>query len=142
MDRAYAAANGLDQYGLVSSGQASRTLANDPRGDLLTDGSFSFAYDAEDRLVKVTGARSLDLAYDPLGRLRTTSGGNAAATTFLYDGDDLVAEYDPGSGALLRRYAHGPGVDEPLVWYEGADLGDRRYLHADERGERVAVARN
>lgn len=36
----------------------------------------------------------------------------------FYDGDRLIAEYD-GSGALKRRYVHGAGVDEPLLWYEG-----------------------
>jgi RHS repeat-associated protein len=35
---------------------------------------------------------------------------------------------------------HGPGDDEPLVWYEGAGTGDRRFLHADERGSVVAVS--
>lgn len=32
-----------------------------------------------------------------------------------------------------------PGVDEPLVWYEGAGTTDRRWLHADERGSVIAV---
>lgn len=38
-----------------------------------------------------------------------------------------------GTEAFLRRYVHGPGVDEPLVWYEGAGVGagSRRSLHAD-----------
>jgi RHS repeat-associated protein len=39
---------------------------------------------------------------------------------------------------VLRRYAHGPGVDEPVVWYEGATLGTPRWLHPDERGSIVA----
>jgi RHS repeat-associated protein len=75
----------------------------------------------------------MSLAYDPLGRLAQTTAG-ATVTRFLYEGDDLAAEYD-GSGALLRRYVHGAGVDEPLVWYEGA-LGttDKRWLHADLLG--------
>ncbi|MGE6699483.1 RHS repeat-associated core domain-containing protein [Hyphomonas sp. NPDC076900] len=34
---------------------------------------------------------------------------------------------------------HGPGIDEPLVWYEGAGLTDRRYLIADRQGSIVAV---
>jgi len=66
-------------------------------------------------------------------------------TRFLYDGDALVAEYDPGSesgtgGAVLRRYVHGVGADVPLVWYQGADLALRRYLHADHQGSIIAVA--
>ncbi len=39
----------------------------------------------------------------------------------------------------LRRTVFGPGVDEPLVWYEGAGTSDRRWLVADERGSIVAV---
>jgi RHS repeat-associated protein len=31
-------------------------------------------------------------------------------------------------------------MDEPLVWYEGSGTGDRRWLHADERGSIVAVS--
>jgi RHS repeat-associated protein len=52
----------------------------------------------------------------------------------LYDGADRIAEYDD-SGQLVRRYVHGPGTDEPLLWYEGAT---RHWLHADERGSIVA----
>jgi hypothetical protein len=50
-----------------------------------------------------------------------------------------VTEYN-SSNTVLRRYVHGPGSDEPLVWYEGAGLTDRRWLHADERGSVIAVS--
>jgi RHS repeat-associated protein len=60
-------------------------------------------------------------------------------TQFLYDGDRLVAEYD-GAGGLRRRYVHGPGVDEPLVWYEGATLTDRRWFASDRQGSIVATS--
>jgi RHS repeat-associated protein len=39
----------------------------------------------------------------------------------------------------VRRYVHGPGDDEPVVWYEGAGTADRRWLHTDERGSGGAV---
>ncbi len=81
---------------------------------------------------------SLSLAYDPLGRLAKTTVGTAV-TAFLYDGADLVAEYN-STGTLVRRYVHGSAVDEPLVWYEGSGTTDRRWLHADERGSVVAVS--
>ena len=59
----------------------------------------------------------------------------------MYDGDRLVAEYN-GAGSLLRRFVHGPGVDEPVVWYEGAGVGagSRRYLHTDHQGSVVSIA--
>ena len=90
--------------------------------------------------MSASGAKNASLAYDPLGRLyQVTSGTNASR--FAYDGDRLIAEYN-GSGALLRRYVHGPGVDEPLVWYEGSSVSsaNRRYLHANHQGSIVATS--
>jgi YD repeat-containing protein len=110
------AVNGLNQYTAV----AGVSFTHDLRGNLTSDGARSFTYDLENRLLTVTtGATTLaSMAYDPLDRLRTYTPGGVA-TDFLHDGDRLSAEYTSG-GALLRRYVHGPGVDEPLVWYEGA----------------------
>jgi RHS repeat-associated protein len=99
------------------------------------------AYDVENRLLSVSGGGpGITLTYDPLGRLRQSTSGSTVIQ-FLYDGARLVAEYS-GSGTLLRRYAHGPGIDEPIVWYEGATLGTRNYLHADERGSVIATSNN
>ncbi|PZA14116.1 hypothetical protein DNK49_23630, partial [Azoarcus communis] len=69
------------------------------------------------------------LAYDAEGRLRRTTLGGTV-TALLYDGMDVVAGYN-SSGNLQRRYVHGPGVDEPLVWYEGTGSTDKRWLYAD-----------
>jgi RHS repeat-associated protein len=104
----------------------------------------TFIYDREDRLTSATVTASqtiATLAYDPTGRLQsqqtTIGAGSPVTTRYVYDGSELVAEYD-GAGFLLRRYVHGAGQDEPLVWYEGAATADRRWLHADERGSVVA----
>ncbi|MFZ5610098.1 MAG: RHS repeat-associated core domain-containing protein, partial [Pseudomonadota bacterium] len=129
-----ATANGLNQVTQVGA----KAISHDANGNVTGDGTSGFTYDAENKLSQVTGAATLALAYDPLGRLYETAVGGGATTRFLYDGWDLVGEYD-GSGTLLRRYVHGPGVDEPLVWYEGAGTGDRRWLHADERGSIIAT---
>ncbi|WP_416183030.1 hypothetical protein [Methylicorpusculum sp.] len=48
-------------------------------------------------------------------------------TNLSYDGSDLVAEYD-NADTMLRRYVHGPGVDQPLVWYEGAVTTAKTWL--------------
>lgn len=125
--------NGLNQYTSVSG----VPLSYDARGNLVTHGSRGFVYDLENRLKSVTGGASFALSYDPLGRLRETSA-SGVVTIFLYEGDRLVAEYS-GSGTLLRRYVHGPGIDEPIMWYEGSGLADRRALHADERGSIISV---
>ena len=78
------------------------------------------------------------LVYDPLGRLVHTD--TATGTErFGYDGATMIVEYNSGN-AVARRYVHGPGTDEPLVWYEGSGTADRRWLHADERGSVIAVS--
>jgi RHS repeat-associated protein len=48
-----------------------------------------------------------------------------------------VAEYN-ASGTLLRRYVHGVGSDDPLVWFEGTGTTSPKYLLADERGSIVS----
>ncbi|QMW22469.1 RHS repeat-associated core domain-containing protein [Sandaracinobacteroides saxicola] len=127
--------NGLNQY--TTAGAV--TLSYDGRGNLIGDGASSFNYDVDNRLRNVTGARTLNLAYDPYGRLAQTWGGSSGDTRFIHDGGEIVAEYDNVTGNLLRRYVAGPGADEPLVWYEGAGTTDKRWLLSDERGSVIAV---
>ena len=50
-----------------------------------------------------------------------------------------MAEYN-GSGTLLRRYVHGPGADEPLLWYEGAGTRHAPRSLRQPSGSIVAVA--
>ena len=45
---------------------------------------------------------SIDLAYDPAGRLQETSGTGITFREMQYDGLDLIAEYN-GSGTLTAR---------------------------------------
>lgn len=112
----------------------------DCNGNLTYDGARRFTYDVENRLTSVSGASSLTLTYDPLGRLAKTV--SATATTrFLYDDSRLVGEYsDAATPVAQRRYVHGVGVDEPLVWLEGAGLTDKRWLHADRQGSIVGYS--
>ncbi|MGP1352916.1 MAG: RHS repeat-associated core domain-containing protein, partial [Parasphingopyxis sp.] len=133
------AANGLNQYTSVA-GQA---FTHDANGNLTSDGSNTYAYDNENRLTSVSGGSSAALEYDPLGRLIRISGGPSGDVRFVHDGDALVAEYS-GSGTLLARYVHGPGVDEPLVWYNGDTVsnGTRRHLLADHQGSVIGTSDN
>ncbi|ALJ11563.1 RHS repeat domain-containing protein [Sphingopyxis macrogoltabida] len=130
VDRSYVA-NGLNQ----TTSAGGTAIGYDTRGNLTSSGTDSYTYSSENLLK--TGPGSATLAYDPALRLYQTVG--TATTRFQYDGPSLIAEYN-GSNVLQRRFVHGPGVDEPLVWYEGTGLTDRRWYHADERGSIVAVS--
>ncbi len=109
-DRPYSV-NGLNQ--LTTAG--SLNLTYDGRGNLTSDGNNSYTYDNENRLI--TGPSSVTLTYDPYGRLHKTTG--TATTRMGYDGADLIAEYN-ASGSLLRRYIHGPGSDDAILWLKAA----------------------
>lgn len=127
--------NGLNQY--TAAGPAS--FSYDPNGNLTADGSSTFVYDVENRLVSASGGTTATLTYDPLGRLFRVAGATTD-TRFLYDGDEIVAEYD-ANGTLSRRYVHSDAVDDPVVQYVGAGVGSaaRSYLMPDERGSIVAL---
>ena len=135
------AINTLNQY--TSAGSTNFTYDNS--GNMTASGSDSFAYDPVNRMTSATvdGGTLYNLRYDGLGRPFRTWGNGEASTYYTYDGDALVAEYNV-SGTMLRRYIHGPGVDDPILWYEGASTAasNRQFLHADERGSITVITDN
>ncbi len=132
VDRSYTA-NGRNQ--LTAAG--STALGYDARGNLTSSGSASYGYNSENMMTSGPGGTTL--AYDPAGRLKYKVGGGVT-NYYGYDGVDLITELDPW-GAPLRRYVHGPGTDNPIVWYEGNAINSttRRFLMADERGSVVSI---
>jgi RHS repeat-associated protein len=124
--------NGLNQMTLAGA----TSIAYDGRGNLTTLGSASYSYTSENRLISGPGGASYQ--YDASGRLYQSIG-LGLTTRFQYDSTDLVAEYN-ASNVMQRRFVHGPGDDEPIVWYEGAGTSDRRWFHQDERGSVIALS--
>lgn len=124
--------NSLNQY--TTAGQAS--FGYDGRGNLTSSstpqGTNQYRYTVDNLLAQTPGG---NLIYDPLDRLITQT---ATSNILRYRGDQLTTEQS--GSTIVRRYALGAGGDEPLVWYEGSGMGDRRWLYADERGSVVAVA--
>ena len=103
--------NNLNQYTRV--GAANYT--HDKNGNLTSDGTRTYRWDAENRLTGVTipgagegaPATTVSYAYDDFHRrVKKTVG--SATTYFLWSGDRLLAEY-AGDGTLQRRYLYGTG---------------------------------
>jgi len=132
-DRDYVS-NGLNQYTVAGSLRP----AYDARGNLINAAAATYSYTPENRLATASGQASATLTYDALGRLMQYDA--PGSVRFVYDGPNLIAEVSNPSGSVLKRYVPGPSIDEPLVWYEGSGLTDRRWLHADERGSIIAVS--
>lgn len=137
---AYAYTPGAGTVSYANSGKNQVTAVGgsgvgyDGRQNITTAPTGTYGYDA---LNQLTTANSAGLVYDPTGRLNQVSTGSVA-TRFLYEGQQVVGEYD-ASGSMLRRYVPGFGVDEVATAYEGAGTADRRWLLADERQSVVSI---
>jgi RHS repeat-associated protein len=142
------APNGLNQYSSLTSASGTTNFGYDPNGNLTSDGTNTYTYDIENRLVtEVNGTVTVSLIYDPLGRLyevlKKTGTQTNSDTLFLYDGDALALEYDntKANPPVINRYVHGSNAaaDDPLVWYQGVNLNSKNWLHSDHLGSIVAV---
>jgi len=127
---------------MVGATSACPSGGYDLHQNLICDGQTNrtFTYDIENRLLTAGGSGSggnITLAYDPEGRLSSYTAGGTT-TTFLYDGVDLIAEYV--GGTVARRYIHGDGSDNPLVWLEGPGNSTIRYFYTDYHGSVIAYS--
>ncbi len=131
--------NGLNQY--TAAGSASFTY--DDNGNLTGDGTNTYAYDVENRMISaITTTGTNTIIYDPLGRLWRVTLGGLSSLQYLQDGDHIVERYgvNDTTGALNSRYVFGPGVDEPLIWYPASSPTVPRSLESDAQGSIVSVA--
>ncbi len=101
------AANGLNEY---TAAPGFSSFSYDENGNLTGDGARTYAYDSENRLIKVTQGGSIwNYVYDYLGRRVEKNGTSLTTTRYLYDGWNLLAELDV-SGNFIRRFAWGLDV--------------------------------
>src|SRR5208283_4043363 len=87
----YNADNQLTQFGSAS-------LISDADGNVTSDGTHNYTWDARGHLASISGAVSASFQYDPFGR-RVSRTVGAATTNFLYDGVNPVEELTGGVAA-------------------------------------------
>lgn len=130
------ATNALNQYPAAQIGQTAKNFTYDTDGNLTDDYAWSYAWDAENRLVSMeTDSFALSMGathmlvqfrYDYLGRrvqkrVINVSNGNQEVSSrrYLYDGWNLVAEYaapgGAGIGSLVRSYTWGLDIARSLT---------------------------
>jgi len=140
----YGAVNAVNQYAsFTPAGGSALTQSYETNGNLIGDGTWTYGYDPENRMVLADKSGSSNsYAYDPTGRRQSKNAGGTV-TNFLWDGDDLIAEYD-GSGNVQRRYVPGPAINSPIV-YEACSgtncsTPTLEYYHTDHHGSVVAMS--
>jgi RHS repeat-associated protein len=127
----------LNQYATVGAS----SLTYDTRGNLLTDGTRTLTYDTDNRLTQaVSGANTIGYLYDFAHRLALRTEG-AASVRYIYDQNwNVLADLNGATGATLRKYIHGPGVDEVLAQI-GSTTATTYYLTKDHLGSATALIR-
>jgi RHS repeat-associated protein len=116
---------------------AGTSYTYDARKNLTSDGTRTFTYDSENRLLTASAPTAVMLAYDPLGRLQTSTA-SSTTTTFLYAGSFLAAEYN--GSTVTQRYVPDPTGTEPVVWYQGSGTSTPQTIQTDELGSVIATS--
>jgi RHS repeat-associated protein len=96
----------------------------------------TLTYDVYNRLTQVqkTGLATQTYQYDDQGR-RISKTIGTATTNYLYNGDNLYAEYSTWA-TPLAGYTHGPGTDDQLI---RTTPTANQYYHKDGLGSVVAL---
>lgn len=122
----YSATNELQQWGPTS-------LSFDPNGNLISDGTRTFTWNARNQLVSVTGSGvNASFQYDGFGR-RVGKTINGATTNFLYDGAQAVQELSGGTPTANLLTG---GLDQV---FSRTDAAGTRYLLTDALGSTIAL---
>jgi len=133
--------NNVNQYTDVGG----TTFGYDTNGNLTGDGNNTYEYDYENRLVKATTINNIvEYEYDSFGRravkkLYDTQYTLLDTINYIYDGDQVIAEYD--SSSQLRKYVYGTGIDEPIKLTD-ISTSTSYYYHFDGLGSVVALTDN
>lgn len=109
------------------------TLTYDDAGNVLSEGSRTYSWDARNRLSALGGLQPASFQYDAFGRRIGKSTG-AGTTEYVYDGPQAVQELSEATPSANLLY--GPGIDELLRRTSGATA---RWLVADGLGSALAL---
>ncbi|MBY3328764.1 RHS repeat-associated core domain-containing protein [Rhizobium laguerreae] len=131
--------NVLNQYTAVSG----VTHTYDARGNLTSDGTWTYSYNTENQLITATGSgQTLTYIYDAIGRRQlkqVTIGSTTTTTGWLSVGEQEMAEYS-GIGTIFvnRRFVYGAGLDEPVASFDSVNVPTFQF--SDALGSVVALA--
>ena len=109
-------------------------LSYDLNGNLTSDGTNTYSWDARNRLASIAGGSAASFQYDAQGR-RTSKTIDAIQTGFLYDGWTPVQELN-GSSAIANLLA-GVGIDEYLT---RTDTSGASHFLSDALGSTIALS--
>jgi RHS repeat-associated protein len=112
---------------------SAQSLVYDLNGNLTSDGTNTYTWDARNRLAAVAGPLSASFVYDAAGR-RSRKTINGTSTDFVYDTLNPVQEQ---SGSTITNLLTGLGMDE---YFSRGDATATAFFLTDALGSTVALA--
>ena len=114
----------------VSQAGAGKSFTYDGNGNMTSDGTRTYEWDAENRLVAVRqgGSTVASYAYNSSG-IRTSKTVGGVTTSYMLEGDNVVEER---AGGVTTKDLQGPGIDNVLATQDSA--GTLTYLTRDHLG--------
>ena len=110
------------------------TLQYDANGNLTSDGTNSYQWDARNRLIAISGSVTATFGYDVFGR-RMNKTVNGVNTLFLYDRKDIVGEI--GGGAVGATYLRSLSLDDAFIRQSATT---NEHYHTDGLGSTLALS--
>ena len=115
----------------------SASLSYDFNGNLTSDGTDTFVWNARNQLTSMSGpGLTASFVYDPFGR-RVKKTVNGVARDFLYDGVNPIQELSGAS--IVASHLTGLGIDE---YFSRTDSAGTRTFLTDALGATVALTDN
>ena len=108
-------------YRVVVGGGAAQSFTYDANGNMTSDGSRTYAWDAENILIKITeGTKTTDIEYDGFNHWTRILERNGATTVsdrrFIWDGNTLVEQRNATSTTAAQRYLPQSAAENKAQW--------------------------
>jgi RHS repeat-associated protein len=109
------------------------SLTYDANGNLLSDGTNTYTWDARNRLVAISGGVSASFKYDPFGR-RVSKTVGLTTTGYVYDGVNPVQELS--GGIVSANMLTGTATDE---FFQRTDSSGTAIFLRDAQGDTISL---
>lgn len=128
-------ANNMNAYTAISGGE-NKSFQYDSNGNMTNDGTHTYQYNYNNRLISVDDGQTATYKYDALNRrIQKTVVSTNSTTNYYYVGDQAVEERN-ADDEVLSTYIFGISIDDILQMKRG---GNTYYYHKNHLGSVVAL---
>lgn len=131
-------ANNMNAYTAITGGE-NMNLQYDDNGNMTSDGTHTYQYNYNNRLVSVDNGTTATYKYDALNRrIQKVVISTGSTTNYYYSGDQAIEERN-ANNTVMATYIFGISVDDVLQMKRGSNT---YYYHKNHLGSVVALTDN